>query len=258
MSPPHARPGGVQKRFAPGICPCQYGAEDQAHVSLPCQGAGNCLQFSKLAGQAARKIARADGATFVLRDGDLCHYVEENAVSPLWRGKRFPISQCVSGWVMLNRQPAVIADIHKDDRVPTEAYSTTFVRSMAMVPIRSRDPIGAIGFYWADHHAASELELRLFTILADAVSLALERLRVLEDLARVESELQPETTPEKTLDKMVRMCSWTGRLDIDGQWISMEDFLQKNFGIRVTHAISPEGARHLGCPTDSSVDKSSS
>ncbi len=39
---------------------------------------------------SARRIAKAGGVTFVLRDGESCHYVAENAISPLWSGQRFP------------------------------------------------------------------------------------------------------------------------------------------------------------------------
>jgi hypothetical protein len=45
--------------------------------------------------QAARSLMHADGVTFVLRDGDLCYYAEEDAVSPLWKGHRFPMSACI-------------------------------------------------------------------------------------------------------------------------------------------------------------------
>jgi len=91
---------------------------------------------------AARSLTGADGATFVLRDGDKCHYADEDAISPLWKGQRFPLSACISGWVMLNHQPALIADIYSDPRIPADAYRPTFVKSLAMVPIRTIDPIG--------------------------------------------------------------------------------------------------------------------
>jgi hypothetical protein len=45
---------------------------------------------------AARALTGADGATFVLRDGAQCYDAEENAIAPLWKGKRFPIETCVS------------------------------------------------------------------------------------------------------------------------------------------------------------------
>ena len=43
------------------------------------------------------KLVGADGATFVLRDGDCCYYVDEDAISPLWKGQRFPLEACISG-----------------------------------------------------------------------------------------------------------------------------------------------------------------
>ena len=39
---------------------------------------------------AVRDLTGADGATFVLREGNNCHYVDEEAVSPLWKGQRLP------------------------------------------------------------------------------------------------------------------------------------------------------------------------
>ena len=32
----------------------------------------------------ARQLTGADGATFVLRDGNKCYYADEDAISPLW------------------------------------------------------------------------------------------------------------------------------------------------------------------------------
>ena len=103
---------------------------------------------------AARRIARSDGATFVLRDGDHCFYADEDAVAPLWKGQRFPMTECLSGWAMLHGRPAVVADIEKDARVPLASYRPTFVRSMLMVPI-GVPAVGAIGAYWCETGAPS-------------------------------------------------------------------------------------------------------
>ncbi|MBD0300604.1 MAG: GAF domain-containing protein, partial [Tolypothrix sp. T3-bin4] len=78
---------------------------------------------------AARDLTNADGVTFVLRDGECCHYVDENAIGPLWKGMRFPLKSCISGWAMLNKQAAVIEDIYQDARIPIDAYKVTFVKS---------------------------------------------------------------------------------------------------------------------------------
>lgn len=132
--------------------------------------------------RTARALTGADGATFVLREGDQCHYVDEDAISPLWKGARFPLSQCISGWVMLNRQPAAIGDIYADPRIPADAYRPTFVKSLVMVPIRAADPIGAIGNYWAAHHNAEPHEIELLQALANTTAVAMENVRVYEKL----------------------------------------------------------------------------
>ncbi len=195
---------------------------------------------------AARKLASADGATFVLREGGYCHYVDEEAIEPLWRERRWPMSTCISGWVIQQREPVAITNVFEDPRIPSELYSSTFVRSMAMVPIRRHDPIGAIGFYWATERRVDSQELALFGILADAASAALERLEALKRLEAAQAESAPESSSEDVqLARMVRLCSWTGRVDQDGRWISIESYLKDRFGIHVTHAMSPDGAKLL-------------
>jgi diguanylate cyclase (GGDEF)-like protein len=137
-----------------------------------------------IARTAARRLAQADGATFVLRDDDKCFYADEDAVSPLWKGQRFPLSACISGWAMLNRRPVAIEDIYVDERIPHEAYRPTFVKSLVMVPIRTMDPLGAIGVYWADRHRATEREIGAAQALADSTAVALEHVQMVERLER--------------------------------------------------------------------------
>lgn len=126
----------------------------------------------------ARKITGADGATFVLKDGPYCYYADEDAISPLWKGSRFPLETCISGWSMLNRQPAVIADIYADSRIPADAYRPTFVKSLAMVPIRKMKPIGAIGNYWAEQRMPTEEEVAMLQALADITAVSIENVYV--------------------------------------------------------------------------------
>ncbi len=122
----------------------------------------------------ARQLTGADGATFVFRDGKRVSFAEEDAISPLWKGQSFPIEECISGWAMLYRQPVAVSDIQLDDRIRLETYESTFVKSLAMVPIRSIAPLGAIGTYWASSHSASHSEISVLQSLADATAVALE------------------------------------------------------------------------------------
>lgn len=143
---------------------------------------------------AARAVADADGATFVLRDGDRCHYAEEEAISPLWKGRRFPASACISGWAMEHRSVAVVPDIEVDPRIPMAVYRPTFVRSLAMLPIRAVDPIGAIGVYWSRPHAPSEPQIAALQAIADAAAIGLERVRTAEAFAGQVTELEDANT----------------------------------------------------------------
>ncbi|PMB22383.1 sensor histidine kinase [Fischerella thermalis] len=131
---------------------------------------------------AARELTNADGATFVLLEKDMCYYAEENAIQPLWKGKRFPINVCIGGWCMQHKQQVIIEDVYGDERIPFEAYQPTFIKSLVMVPIRKEAPIGAIGNYWATPHRATSEEVELIQALADTTSVAIENVRVYNEL----------------------------------------------------------------------------
>ena len=99
---------------------------------------------------AARGIFSADGVTFVLREDDLCHYVEEDAIAPLWKGQRFPMSACISGWSMLHGQTVAIEDVFTDPNAFHDAYRRTFSQ---VAPDRDPDRGAAAGrrhrrHYW--------------------------------------------------------------------------------------------------------------
>ena len=149
----------------------------------------------------ARELTGADGASFVLRDGECCYYADENAIAPLWKGQKFPMKICISGWVMTNRQTVVIEDIYQDSRIPADAYRPTFVKSLAMVPIRTEAPIGAIGNYWATHHVPTPEQVELLQALANTTSVAMENVRVYEELEeRVKSRTAQLEAANKELE----------------------------------------------------------
>lgn len=161
--------------------------EHLAHVVEKLSQARDLATIMSVVRKAARELTGADGATFILRDGDKCYYAEENAISPLWKGQRFPLKTCISGWVMTNRQPAVIEDIYKDPRIPIDAYRPTFVKSLTMMPIRTENPVGAIGNYWAQNRQPSPEELKVLQALANVTSVAMENVAL---YAQLEEKLQ--------------------------------------------------------------------
>ena len=176
-----------------------------------------------IVGVAARQLTGADGTSFILREGDQCFYADEESISPLWKGQRFSLNTCISGWVMLNAVPVGIPDIYEDARIPADAYRPTYVRSLAMVPIRTQAPIGAIGIYWATHHNPTSDELRILQALADSTAVTIENIRIraemeervherTEELEAANQQLREEAALRKQMEAKILHLSLTDDL----------------------------------------------
>ena len=182
----------------------------------------------------ARNLTGADGATFVLRDGEFCYYADESAIKPLWKGSRFLMTECISGWAMLNHETVIIPDIFQDGRIPKSVYEPTFVKSIVMVPIRSSNPLGAIGCYWADYHTASSTEVYQLQILANMTAIAIENCN---HLIEIESKAQQlEKAFEGTLISISRM-------------IDLSDAYTSGHQNRVS-ALAYQIGQSMGLPSD--------
>lgn len=153
-------------------------------------GASTLDAISDVVKKAARKVVNSDGVTFVLREKELCHYFDEEAISPLWKSQKFPMRMCISGWVMLNGCPAVIEDVFKDPRIPIEAYQPTFVKSLAMIPVRTSSPTAAIGVYWKEKYKTTDEQIEILQQLADCVSVSMENVLLRGQLEKKVRDLE--------------------------------------------------------------------
>ena len=147
-----------------------------AHVERRLTAAESRVQAIEAIRATARTVCGSDGICLVLREDDLCHYVEEDAIAPLWKGQRFPMSACISGWSMLNSQTAVIEDVFADPRIPHDAYRPTFVKSLIMTPIGDSAPVAAIGAYWQEKRSFSAVEVARIKTLSLIIGKALSYL----------------------------------------------------------------------------------
>lgn len=152
---------------------------------------------------AVRVLAGADGATFVLREDDRCFYADEDAIGPLWKGSRFPMDACISGWSMKHKAVVQVPDIYVDPRIPVDAYRPTFVKSLCMVPIRAADPIGALGAYWRSEQTPTPQQVHLLEVLANSAAVALENLELRGETLRRRSELDDAEARKKELESAI-------------------------------------------------------
>lgn len=189
----------------------------------------------------ARAISGADGVTFVLRDADRCHYVEEDAIGPLWKGKRFPLTACISGWCMLNDEKAIISDIYVDPRIPHDVYRPTFVKSLVMVPVRADEPIAAIGTYWAEKRAFDDGELALLDALARSTAAALTAVRMRASLRENEARLNMALTAGE-------LGTW--EFDLASQIFTVSEMTKRNVGMAMKGPITREAVRAGTHPDD--------
>lgn len=138
--------------------------------------------------RSARDLIGADGITVVLKEQNECVYTEEDSIEPLWKGQCFPMENCISGWAMNHAETVVIGDIYDDPRIPKEAYRPTFVKSLAIVPLRPEDPVGAIGAYWATAGLPSAKAVSRLQRLANAAAICVTNVSLTKSLAAARDE----------------------------------------------------------------------
>ena len=168
-------------------------------------------EVTTIVSAVARRISAADGATIVLRDDTSNNQITEAGSSPLREGRRFPIEETIAAYCMEERKPVVVPDVTEDDRIPREASRKTFVKSLLLVPIDHKHPVGAIGVYWSHHHHATEAQIRVLQSLASSVSVALKDI-VLR--ASMESLIEERTQAIQAVNAELETFAYTVAHDL--------------------------------------------
>ena len=47
------------------------------------------------------------------------------------------------------------------------------------------------------------------------------------------------------LQQVVTVCAWTGRVKYEGQWVRLDEYLERRFGLSVSHGLSREAAEKM-------------
>ena len=146
---------------------------------------------------------------------------------------------------MQNRQPVIIPDIYADSRIPHVAYRPTFVKSLAMVPIRTIDPVGAIGNYWATSRVPTSMELTLLQGLADSTSVAMENVRVYQELEeRVRERTKALVAANREIRKLSMTDDLTGLYNRRGFYTQAQRALRKHNRIAVA-SVDLDGLKRV-------------
>jgi preprotein translocase subunit SecF len=72
------------------------------------------------------------------------------------------------------------------------------------------------------------------------------------ELAKTLADLEHSTETIRELrGNMQVVCAWTKQIQVQGRWVSIEEFLTNHLNIQLTHGISPEAIRALVEETES-------
>lgn len=130
-----------------------------------------------------KRVMSADGIVIIRRDGEYCHYVEEDTETPLWKGRRVPLIECPAARSITNSETLVFPDVANGDDAQLAAYAGTFVKSALIVPVANGENSAAIGIYWANSRQPSTGEIGAAEALGQAVAAALSKSRAYSEIS---------------------------------------------------------------------------
>jgi diguanylate cyclase (GGDEF)-like protein len=191
-------------------------------------------QLAEIAIHEAKQITGADGAAFVLKEENICHFMDENSICPLFKGKQIPLDKCICGWAMEHGLVVNIPDIYNDSRISIENYENTYVKSVVVIPIFPTESIGAIALYWQHEHEIGEDEVSLLQAFTDVFAIAIEKARLRENLeeqvkertAQLEYEIAERKKIQEALFQQSLTDSLTGILNRRGFFFQVEQELK--------------------------------
>jgi K+-sensing histidine kinase KdpD len=73
-----------------------------------------------------------------------------------------------------------------------------------------------------------------------------EQLRVRQDLEKTLAELNRSTGEARKLQSQLQVvCAWTKRINIEGRWVALDEFLTNTLNTKITYGVSPEAMQEV-------------
>ena len=121
------------------------------------------------------------------------------------------------------------------------------VRFYAAVPLVTHDgyrlgTMNIIDFKPRDLDARELSDLHEFAgLVMDQMELRLSARKSIAALSQIFQGAERSVD----LEKLVTVCAWSRKIRVDGRWVTFEEYLVDNLGVKITHGIDPEAARTL-------------
>ena len=73
-----------------------------------------------------------------------------------------------------------------------------------------------------------------------------EQLKIRQDLERALEEIKRSTDAVRQLQGQLQVvCAWTKRINVEGRWIALDEFLTNNLNTKITYGVSPEAMQDV-------------
>jgi hypothetical protein len=110
----------------------------------------------------------------------------------------------------------------------------------------------------SNHHSPAELFRYANTVICflafAAIGLLMQRLRtslseqvhMRQALEKTLEELKRSTEDTRKLQSQLQVvCAWTKRINIEGRWVALDEFLTNQLNTKITYGVSPEAMQEV-------------
>lgn len=135
----------------------------------------------------------------------------------------------IEKYALSKRQPAVVSDIRSEEKFYVSQDVSSYQSAVAVPMLMGEKPVGVCSFYYSLHREFREEDLRFMEIIANMISVAIER-----------SEFYARAGKVKELADTILQSVQEGIITVDmgGRIISVNPAFERMTGIRPERAIS--------------------
>lgn len=160
-----------------------------------------------------------------------------------------PRSPGLCASVILSDSAYVVTNAMEDPRTLANPLvaGAMGLRFYAAAPLITHDghrlgTMNIIDFKPRDFNGEGESSLHEFAgLVMDQMELRLSARKTIAALSRIfEGAEQPAD-----IQRLITVCAWSRKIRLEGEWMSLEEFLVQKLGVSITHGIDPEVAKRL-------------